>query len=201
MRVALHYKNIDFEYRAVHLVRDGGEQRKEDYLKLNPKGEVPFFIDGEVRLSQSMAILSYVDEKWSSKPLFPKDPKLKAKCIQLSEVINTGIQPLQNLRVMQEVVKRFQCSDEEKKAWSSFWIEEGLYVLEKELQEFEGDFSMGQELSCVDLFLIPQIYNAKRFGIDLNKFPTLSKINETCLGLEAFIKADPSNQPDSPSDL
>ena len=200
MRIALHYKNIDYEYRPIHLVKDGGEQRKEDYLSLNPKGEVPFFIDGNVRLSQSMAILSYIDEKWPSNALFPKDLELKAKCIQLSEIINAGIQPLQNLRVMQEVVSRFKCSDGAKKDWSSFWIREGLSALEKELQEFKGPFSMGDALTSVDLFLIPQIYNAKRFSVDLKSFPRLASINEACLKLDAFIKASPKNQPDRPSD-
>ena len=183
------------------MVKDGGEQHKGPYLSLNPKGEVPFFIDEEVRLSQSMAILSYIDEKWPSNPLFPKARSKRAKCIQLSEIINTGIQPLQNLRVMHEVAKRFQCSDEEKKNWSSFWIKEGLLVLEKELQEFDGLFSMGQTLTCVDLFLIPQLYNAKRFGIDLEEFPRLLGVNEACLKLDAFTKADPKNQPDTPLNL
>jgi len=201
VRIALHYKSIDYEYRPIHLVKDGGEQRKEDYLSLNPKGEVPYFIDDGLKLSQSMAILNYIDEKWPSNPLFPKDRGLRSRCIQLSEVINSGIQPLQNLRVMQEVVKRFNCSDQEKKDWSSFWIEEGLSVLEKELGVFRGAFSMGDVLTCVDLYLIPQIYNAKRFGIDLNRFPRLAEIYEACLKLDPFIKADPKNQPDSPPDL
>ncbi len=201
MRIALHYKNIDYEYRPIHLVKDGGEQRKEDYLSVNPKGEVPYFIDGDLKLSQSMAILSYIDEKWPQNPLFPDDRGLRSRCIQLSEIINSGIQPLQNLRVMQEVVKRFGCSDQEKKNWSSFWIEEGLSVLERELGLFKGPFSMGKDLTCVDLYLIPQIYNAKRFGIDLKRFPRLVDINDSCLKLDPFIKADPKNQPDSPSDL
>ncbi len=201
MRIALHYKNIDYEYRPIHLVKDGGEHRKEDYLSLNPKGEVPYFIDGTLKLSQSMAILSYIDEKWPSKPLFPSDRDLRSKCIQLSEIINSGIQPLQNLRVMQEVVKRFNCSDQEKKDWSSFWIHEGLSALEKELALFKGPFSMGDALTCVDLYLIPQMYNAKRFGVDLKKFPRLNEISEACLKLDPFIKADPKNQPDSPTDL
>ena len=102
---------------------------------------------------------------------------------------------------MQEVVKRFNCSDQEKKAWSSFWIEEGLSVLEKELGLFKGAFSMGDALTCVDLYLIPQLYNAKRFGVDLKRFPRLVEVNEACLKLDPFIKADPKNQPDSPPNL
>ena len=170
-------------------------------MELNPKGEVPFFIDEGLKLSQSMAILNYIDEKWPSKPLFPKDRHLRSRCIQLSEIINSGIQPLQNLRVMQEVARRFSCSDEEKKSWSFFWITEGLSVLEKELALFKGPFSMGDALTCVDLYLIPQMYNAKRFGVDLKKFPRLNEISEVCLKLDPFIKADPKNQPDSPTDL
>ena len=148
-----------------------------------------------------MAILSYIDEKWPSKPLFPKGRHLRSRCIQLSEIINSGIQPLQNLRVMQEVARRFSCSDEEKKNWSFFWITEGLSVLEKELNEFKGPFSMGDNLTCVDLYLIPQMYNAKRFGVDLGRFPRLRDIDEACLKLDPFIKADPKNQPDTPPDL
>lgn len=181
----------------MHLVKAGGEQLKEEYLSLNPKGEVPYFIDGETKLSQSMAIIQYIDRKWPTRPLFPKKDKGFSECVMLCEAINSGIQPLQNLKVLKEIVNRFKISEEEKLNWAKFWMEEGFNSLEKSLKNFSKTYSMGEEISAVDLFLVPQVYNAKRFSVDLNKYPLISAIYENCLKLEAFVKADPENQPDS----
>ncbi|MEE2744426.1 MAG: maleylacetoacetate isomerase [Bdellovibrionota bacterium] len=198
VRIALHHKGIDYEYRPIHLVKDGGEQRKDDYLALNPKGEVPFLIDGELKLGQSMAILLYLEDKWSERPLFPKKVAERAQCIQVCEIINSGIQPIQNLGVMHEVKKRYDLTDEQKMDWSRFWIQRGLDALEKVLGPLSGKFCLGDNLTAADLFLIPQVYNGKRFGVDLSGLPIISKINDSCLELESFKLADPSCQPDSP---
>ncbi len=198
MRIALHHKEIDYEYRPIHLVKDGGEQRKDDYLALNPKGEVPFFIDGELKLGQSMAILLYIEDKWSEHPLFPKNAAEMAKCIQVCEIINSGIQPIQNLAVMHEVKKRYDLSDEQKVDWSRFWIQKGLDALEKVLRPLAGKFCLGNNLTAADLFLVPQVYNGIRFGVDFSGLSLISKINEACLELESFKLADPACQPDAP---
>ena len=196
VRIALNLKNIDCEITPIHLVKDGGQQHSLEYKLLNPRGEVPFYIDEDVAISESMAILYYLDEKHKSAPLFPKNLKERVKCIQICEMINAGIQPLQNLKVLKEIKNRYQLSEEQKIEWAKFWIEEGLAPIEITLSKTSKVYSLGDSVSAVDLFLIPQIYNALRFGVDLKKFPTLSKINQTCLSMDAFKLASPEAQPD-----
>jgi len=145
-----------------------------------------------------MAILQYIDEKWPSPNLFPKDPKEKALCIQLCETVNSGIQPIQNLKVMSEVVKRYNQEDSEKAKWGHFWIDEGFIALEKLLEKTAGDYSLGNQITAADLFLVPQVYNADRFNVDMDKFPKIKKVNANCVKLDFFNKAEPSNQIDSP---
>jgi len=198
IRIALYLANLDFEYHAIHLVQEGGQQNKNEYQKLNPKGEVPFFANEEIQLSQSMAILQYLDEKYLNHRLFSKELARRCKCIELCEVINSGIQPIQNLRVLQELEKRYQIGGDEKASWCAHWIEAGFQALEKQLEKTSGTYSMGDEVSAVDLYVVPQMYNAHRFKLDMNKFPLLSKVNKNCLALPAFQKAGPSVQPDAP---
>lgn len=197
VRIALNYKGIDYEYRPVHLVKDGGEQLKESYLKLNPKGEVPFYVDGDVGISQSMAILMFLEEKYPEKKLLPKDPLKRAHCIQLCELINSGIQPIQNLKVLKYLVNELGQEEGVKAKWANYWITEGFISLENFLKDLSGTYSIGNELSLADCFLVPQVYNAERFKVDMDRFPHIKKINENCLKLECFQKADPANQPDS----
>lgn len=200
VRIALNLKGIEYEYRPIHLVKDGGEQKSKDFQKLNPKEEVPFFEDGEFGLSQSMAIINYIDKKWENPPLFPKEIKANSVCIQLCEIINTGIQPIQNLKVMKEVVTRYNQEDSEKVKWGKFWIEEGFNALEKMLQRTSGIYSLGDEVTAADLFLVPQTYNANRFKLNMDDYPCIKKVNENCLKLEAFKQAEPSVQPDAPKE-
>ncbi|MBP9674701.1 MAG: maleylacetoacetate isomerase [Bacteriovoracaceae bacterium] len=198
VRIALYLKEIDFEYRAVHLLKEGGEQKKETYLKHNPKGEVPFFIHEDFAVAQSMAILHYMDSVWQMPSLFPKDVKKYSICLELCELINAGIQPLQNLKVLQYLQKELGVDEKNKDKWNAFWVSEGLFALEKRLQLFQGRFSLGDDVSAVDLFLVPQVYNARRFNVDIDQFPRIKSIEEYCLTLEAFQKALPENQPDAP---
>jgi maleylacetoacetate isomerase len=200
VRIALNLKGIEYEYRPIHLVKDGGEQKGDDYSNLNPKQEVPFFEDGEIGLSQSMAIINYIDKKWENPPLFPKELVSNSVCIQLCETINTGIQPIQNLKVMKEVVTRYKQEDSEMGKWGKFWIEEGFKALEKMLLKTSGKYSLGDEVTAADLFLVPQTYNANRFKVNMDDFPSIKKVNENCLKLEAFKQAEPSLQPDAPKE-
>ena len=197
VRVALHYKNIDFEYRPIHLVKDGGEQLKDPYLKLNPKGEVPFFIDGDVGIGQSMAILLFLEDKYPQNPLVPKDPLKKAHCLQLCELINSGIQPIQNLKVLKYLVNELGQKDEIKAKWANHWITEGFIALENFMKDLSADYCIGSELSLADCFLVPQVYNANRFKVGMDRFPHINRVNENCLKLDCFQKADPANQPDA----
>lgn len=198
VRIALNIKNLDYQYETVHLVNDGGEQKKPNYLKLNPMGQVPCLVDGELTLNQSMAILLYLDRKHPTPPLFPQDADRFAQTVQLCEIVNSGIQPIQNLRVMQHLDATFNCGPEGTAAWNSHWITSGLKGLEESLKNTAGKYSMGDEVTAADLFLVPQVYNAHRFHLDMANFPIIHQIEKNCLELEVFQKAAPENQPDAP---
>lgn len=196
IRIALHLMGLNFESIPVHLVKNGGHQNSDDYKKLNPKAEVPFYVDNQVSLSQSMAILFYLDEQLYSSKLFGESPNRYHR-ISLCEIINSGIQPLQNLKVLQELQGRFGMSEEQKISWIRDFIHRGFEAYENSVQDTAGNFSCGDTVSAPDVFLVPQVYNANRFGMDLRVFPKIQKINENCLQLEAFKRAAPENQRDA----
>lgn len=196
VRIALHLKKIEFEYRSVHLVKNGGEQHSSAYLKLNPKAEVPVLVDGSNKLSQSMAIIQYLDARWPSPALFPNDIYAKNFCIQICEMINSGIQPLQNLKVVQEMIRRYKLDPKERDVWSAYWIIEGFSALEKVLSESAEKYCMGNMITAADCFLVPQVVSAHRFGVKVKDYPNISRINENCMKQDAFIKASPDRQID-----
>jgi len=196
VRIALNIKGIDFEYRAINLIKEGGQQHSAEYKKLNPKEEVPFLIDGKYGLGQSMAIMLYLDEKFPGPNLFPKDSYKKAFCIQQCEIINSGIQPFHNLKVLKQLKQRFDISEDDKNSWVKFWIEEGLKPLEITLKGISKKYSLGDELSALDAFLIPQVFTCIRYNVSLESFPTIQKIFDNCQKLPSFQKAEPSKQPD-----
>eukprot|EP01138_Halocafeteria_seosinensis_P010889 gb/GECG01011122.1/.p1 GENE.gb/GECG01011122.1/~~gb/GECG01011122.1/.p1 ORF type:complete len:247 (+),score=35.99 gb/GECG01011122.1/:1-741(+) len=201
VRIALALKNIEYEYKAVHLLRDGGEQLKEDYAKLNSMKEVPTLkIDGET-LTQSMAILEYLDETHpDTNPLLPKEPKDRAKVRALANIIAADTQPVQNLRVLKHVMKTFaneKEKDQVKIEWGNHWITNSFRGLEQELKQTAGKYSYGDQVTIVDLCLVPQVYNAGRFKVDMEEFPTINKVYENLKDLPSFKAAHPENQPDN----
>ncbi|MGE0763605.1 MAG: maleylacetoacetate isomerase [Bdellovibrionales bacterium] len=198
VRIALHLKNVPHRYHAVHLLENGGEQNQNSYQTINPMAEVPAIIHNGFTLTQSMAILMYLDDCFPEPRLFSAEPQARAKMVQICETINSGIQPLQNLRVLQELDKRFGVGQTGKDAWLQHWISRGFKGLEKMLQQTAGTYSFAGHLSAVDCFLVPQMFVAKRFNIDMNPYPTLNRINENCLRHEAVQKAHPDCQPDTP---
>ncbi len=197
VRIALHHKNLPFEYIPVHLVKDGGEQLMEDYKKLNPKMEVPTIIDKGLSLSQSTAIFFYLDRMHIENPLFPKELPLFEKCIELVEIINSGIQPLQNLSVLKKLKNGLGVSEEQKLEWIRHFISMGLKAYMKKTTS-DSKFSLGDEPTAADMFLIPQLYNAHRFDVDMAELQPLLEIEKNCLELPAFKLADPTHQPDTP---
>lgn len=199
VRIALHLKGLDFKYNAVHLVKDGGEQNQSAYREINPAGEVPTLIDDGFVLSQSMAIIFYLDDKYPTPRLIPSEPKAKAKVIQLCEAVNAGMQPLQNLKVLQELETRFGVDQAGKDAWVQRWVNAGFEGLEESLERTAKTYCYGTDVTAADCILIPQVFAAKRFNVEISKFPIISKINDQCLKLEAFKKAHPMNQPDTPA--
>ena len=197
VRIALNHKGLPFDSIPVHLVKDGGEQHAQEYLKMNPRAEVPYLLDESIGLSQSVSIFFYLDRAYIEKPLFPKAFPEFEKCLELVEIINSGIQPLQNLSVLQKLKRDFNISDDQKEAWCRHFIDKGLKAFDQKVSE-DGSYSMGDEVSSADMFLIPQLYSAKRFGLDLGAYKNLKRIDEACAKLEAFQKAHPDQQVDFP---
>lgn len=198
VRIALHHKNLPFEYKPVHLVKNGGEQFSESYKKLNPLSQVPTLIDGSNTLTQSMAIISYLDEKYPQNSLFPKDPFQKAKVIEFCEIINSGIQPLQNLKVGNVLMSRFHLSEDQKNDWMKLWIGDGLNYLEDYLSKNSSqNFCFGNSLTAAECFLIPQIVTSQRFNVSIENHKIIKGIFENCMKIEAVTKALPKNQIDA----
>lgn len=185
VRLALTYKNIPCDYISVNLLKD--EQKSKEHLKRNPTGHVPVLeIDGKF-LGESTAILEWLDENFKNKPLLPKDPWDRALVRQLAQMINAGIQPVQNLKVM----KLFSEDEKKRKEWSKHWIEEGFLAYETLASQTAGKFSFGDDFSMADCCLIPQVYNAQRFSVDLASFPTIQKINGNVSQTKAYKDSHP----------
>ena len=195
VRIGLYFKELPFNYESVHLVKSGGEQFQESFKKMNPSSQVPCLKHGEKFLSQSLPILLYLEDLKPEPALLPKQPFQKAEILSFCEMINSGIQPLQNFSVLKYVENETQS---DKHQWVGHWIKKGLIVCESFLKSRAKTFCFGDELSLADCFLIPQIYNAERFKVDMKEFPTLERVNQHCLKIPAFEKALPENQPDAP---
>ena len=158
--------------------------------------QVPCYLDEDVQIGQSIAIIEYLAAKNPDKGILPSDPVVAAKVREVSEMINSGIQPLQNLAVLQDLKKDFAMTDEQKVTRVKRAIEKGFRAIEKKLK-MNSQFCFDQ-FTMADALLIPQVYNANRFEVDMDRFPKISSINEHCLSLDYFQKAAPENQPDTP---
>jgi maleylpyruvate isomerase len=195
-RIALGWKGVAFEYRAVHL---GGEQHADEYAARNPMQQVPTLEwdeGGTVRrISQSMAILEYLEETIPEPPLLPREPWLRARARQLAEIVNSGVQPFQNTPSL-GYVKDTLGGDE--KAWARHFIARGLAALERSAAETAGKFLVGDAPSFADVCLVPQLYGARRFGVDFAPLPLLVRVEAACNTLPAFANAQPDRQPDTP---
>ena len=197
VRIALNLKGIAFEQSSVHLVKDGGEQHKDDFIALNPAELVPVLKDGELILNQSMAILDYLENRYPDIALLPGEPEHRAKALAIANDVACDIHPLNNLRVLQYLSGELEVSDEQKQTWILNWIGKGFAALEARLTNSESRFCVGDSPTWADICLIPQIYNAKRFGLDMTAYPKLSEIEHNCLAIEAFKQASPEAQPDA----
>jgi len=196
VRIALNLKGVPFEYIAVHLVNNGGEQNNNTYTTLNEMKQVPCLVVGNDVINQSMAILTYIDNAHPKPKLFPTDNALNAKVIEICEDINSGIQPLQNLSVNQFLESHVNASKDQVKSWNGHWISRGLKSLDSKLSKQKGPFCFGENITAADLFLIPQMFAAKRFGVEPSQFERLSQIYKNCSEVDAFKKAAPENQID-----
>ena len=199
VRIALHLKNLPFESVFVDLLDDGGEHLKQDYLQHNPQGLVPTLIDGGTALTQSLAIIEYLDETYPVPALLPSDPENRGYLRSLSQIVSSDIHPLNNLRVLNYLKNALIQGEDTYLLWYRHWIDEGFRALEEILSNHRsnGRFCWGQSPTIADLCLVPQCYNAVRFECDLKLYPLIWSIYQHCIALEAFQRAAPDNQPDS----
>ena len=199
VRIALNLKGIQYEYVPIHLRRGGGEQYTPAYTALNPQGIIPTLEDGGRILTQSLAIIEYLEERYPDPPLLPRDPADRATVRGMALAVACEIHPLQNLRVQTYLKDVLHHTEEEANAWGRHWVTQGLTALEQMVRNVpgRGTFCFGNTPSLADLCLVPQLVNARRFGCDLSPCPTLVQIDATCCALPAFARAAPENQPDA----
>lgn len=199
VRIALNLKGLAWEAVPVHLVKDGGQHRKPDYLTLNPAGLVPALEDDGQVLTQSLAIIEYLDETHPEPPLLPADALGRARVRAIAQAIACDIHPINNLRVLQYLKRELGVSDAQKDAWYRHWCELGLAAVEAMLagDARTGRFCHGEAPGLADCCLVPQVFNARRFGANLDAMPTILRIVEACETLDAFRLAAPGMQPDA----
>jgi maleylacetoacetate isomerase len=195
VRTVLNQKGIDYKITPIHLVKN--EQFSDDFTKLNPIQRVPvleFEYNGKkVQLVESTAICEFLEDAFPDKPILPKDHLLKGKVRAICSEIASNIQPLQNLCVLNHLEKLGQ----NKMEWGKEYIAKGLSAVDVLVNETKGKYCVGDEVSLADAFLVPQLYNARRFNVDLSVYPSLLEIEKNLGELDAFINAHPDKQPDA----
>jgi len=198
-RIALNLKGIDYEPVYVHLTRGGGEQYKPDYLGLNPQALVPAFEDDGHLLTQSLAIIEYLDETHPEPPFLPRDAAERARVRAIAQAIACDVHPLNNLRVLRFLTRDLGLSEDDKNRWYHHWVVTGLGAVERLVagHPATGRYCHGDTPTLADICLVPQMANARRFDCDLSGCPTLVGIEQECLKLPAFSRAAPENQPDA----
>ncbi|MFD1913366.1 maleylacetoacetate isomerase [Halodurantibacterium flavum] len=198
-RIAFNLKGLSPDFASVHLRRGGGEQKSEVYRTLNPQGLVPALeVDGLV-LTQSLAIIEWLDETWAEPPLLPADKDLRARVRAFAQAIACDIHPLQNLRVLAYLKEELGHGQDVADAWCRRWIGDGLAACEALLarEETQGDFCFGDAPGLADICLVPQMFSAIRFGVNISNLPRLGAILAACEALPAFADARPDRQPDA----
>lgn len=201
VRIGLNLKGLPYETVPVHLVRDGGGQHRPEYAAdVNPQRLVPVLRHGQRKLRQSLAILEYLDEMWPQPPLLPAKARDRARVRALAQMVACDIHPLNNLRVLQYLEREWGAPQPERDEWVKHWMREGFAAFEALLADnpATSDFCDGDAPGLADCCLVPQLYNAHRFGVDLAPYPTLRKVEANCLRLPAFDAARPERQPDAP---
>jgi maleylpyruvate isomerase len=194
VRIGLALKGLDYETRGIDLRIN--DHQKPDYKEQNPQGFVPALVINNRVICQSIAILEALDELYPAPSLLPEDPIDRAVVRSMAQIIACDIHPLNNLRVLRKLESELGFDEEAKKSWMSQWIREGFTALEALIGQYGGNFAFGDRPGLADCFLIPQIYNADRFGIDIAEFHNCLNVRNACLKLESFALAHPEIQPD-----
>jgi maleylacetoacetate isomerase len=196
VRLALHLKELPFSTLPVNLLE--GEQRG-DYLKGNPQGLVPAIrLEGGEVLSQSTAIIEWLEESYPRPPLLPRDPLARARIRALCQHIACDIHPLNNLRVLQYLRNELAQDPQTIQRWYAHWIRTGFIAIEPAVQAFSGDFSLGAAPGMLEVFLVPQLFNARKFDVNVDEFPAIVALDARCQEIDAFQQAHPLRQPDAP---
>ena len=196
VRIALNLKGLAYDPVFVHLAK--GEHRKGEYASVDPQGLLPTLVDDGQALSQSLAIIEYLDEKFPQPRLLPGDLLGRARVRSLSLLVACEIHPLNNLRTLQYLKRELGQSEEQINTWYRHWIADGLAKLEADLARGPaGRFCHGNAPTMADCCLVPQIFNARRYDSDLTPYPTVMRVFDACMNLEAFDRAQPSKQPDA----
>lgn len=199
VRIALNLKGLTYEQVPIHLRRGGGEQLSAAYKAINPQALVPALEDGGRILTQSLAIIEYLEETHPNPPLLPANPADKARVRGMALLIACEIHPIQNLRVLQYVKRQYNQTDEQVNRWAQHWIDLGLEALERMIvaQPRRGKFCFGDTPTLADICLVPQLGNARRYGCDLSPYPSILEIEKNSMSLQAFADAAPEKQPDA----
>lgn len=195
VRLALALKGVAYDYRAVDLRH--GAQSASDYLDLNPQGLVPLLVDGGVRLSQSLAIIDYLDQAYPEPLLLPTEPHARARIHAAALTIACDVHPLNNLRVLRYLRKDLSITQEAIDEWARHWIASGFEALERSCADEPGPFLFGSRPSLADICLVPQMYNARRVDADLRGFPRLVEADAAFAAMPAYEAAKPESQPDA----
>jgi maleylacetoacetate isomerase len=195
VRIALALKGLSYDYVAVNL--RGGEQGSEAYRELSPAAIVPVLVDDDVRLTQSLAIIDYLDRRFPEPRLVPEEPLLRARVLEIAQTIACEIHPINNIRVLKYLSGPLGVSEDDKSSWYKHWVDEGLGAVESLLAALPaGRYCVGDMPTLADCCLVPQVANAMRMGCDLSRFERIRAIYDHCVGQPAFQEAAPSNQPD-----
>jgi maleylacetoacetate isomerase len=199
VRIALELKGIPYDNVPVHLLRGGGAQKRPEFVAMNAMAQVPVLeVDepgGPVFVTQSMAIIEYLDERQPEPPLLPLELLLRARARELAEIVNSGIQPLQNTAVQAAVREIAPHAD--ARAWSRAFVEKGMFALERAAIPSAKSFLLGDRPLLPDLYLVPQLYQARRLGVDVARYPTLLRVERACERLAEFQRAHAERQPDA----
>ena len=198
VRIALNLKGLPVNLIPIHLIKDGGQQHSPEYRKLNPDALLPALVDNGAIIHQSLAIIEYLEEVHPTPALLPATPLDRAYVRALAMQIACDVHPLNNMRVL-KYLKLLNIDDEARDEWYRHWIELGFEALELRLagDTRTGDFAFGNTPTLADLCIVPQVFNAKRFSVDMAPFPIISRISDNAQQLQAFVNAAPAAQPDA----